>query len=267
MSQILTDARTVFLHDLDGVHYPYNIFDDIMDFCGNVKGEVVPHYLPHLSAAEAKAMGKESYLTTGDGLRLFVETGKKLGMDEILLRNTLDIEYHKMQLVRVQELMPAVLTPCEDTVALFNELRGHICHGMISQCNMKEWGHPLLEQKKLLEYFVQGSTFGFAEFDFKLKSREDEALRRILKFLGAKPEEAAFLEDSKDNLKRAKQFSEKLLTVFFHHGQPLAQLPDYIDMQTQNLRTFFADVARLQLAPKIRRPSFYAPQNGVEWHI
>lgn len=257
--QILTDARTVFAHDFDGVHYSYGLFTDVVDFYGSVNAEVTSKILP-ITFDDAKALNRKSYEATGDGFQMAIDIGQTHGHDPAELRRHLDIEYHKTLLIRIREQMPALLAPCAETIGHFESMHGSIAHGVISQGHAGEWVSPILVDHKTIGFFPPGSVMGYADFGYENKAVSDLALRTFQKFFGAKPEEMVFLEDSPKNLKRGKEYSEKLMTVFIHHGKPFETLPDYIDMQAPTLRHFFAEVAKVQSAPKIRRPSLILPE-------
>lgn len=267
--QILTEARTVFAHDLDGVHYSYDAFDDIVNYNGDVNARVTADITElGISYERALRMNKVSYKRYGDGFHMTLQRGQELGMDIESLRDKLHADYHRTLWLKVNRLTPEILLPCTETLEYFEYLKGSSAHGVITQSHSSEWAVPVLTNHKTIGYFSQGAIFGYAEFQYENKAISDMALRTHQKHFGAKPEEMVFLEDSHRNLKRGKQFSEKLLTVYICGKRPFDILPDYIDMQVPTLRHFFAEVARVQAAAKIRKPSMTpVVPKAMELHI
>ncbi len=252
MKQALTAKRTVFIHDLDGVHYPYHLFGDITDFCGDIKATVAPLLLEGLDAVEAKKLGRNSYLTTGDGLHVFVEMARERGLNADDFRETIHRDYHVLQLTKVRELYPHVLGRSEKTVGLFESLRPHVRHGMITQSCRETWAAPVLTDLGHIGFFDQPSIFGFREFGWHKKAESTEPLRRIVNHMGAQPDQCIFIEDNLDNLKKAKEFSGDLLTVFLCHNKPRTPVPDFVDIQTENLSSLFDMAARVHCVPRLQ---------------
>lgn len=263
MKQVLNASRKVFLHDLDGVHYSYELFGNVYEFCADVKSEVVPKLLPGLTKEDAKKIGKESYLQTGDGLHLFIEMARDRGHDVDEFRDRLHADYHKLQLERVRNLVPQVLEPCDRTIDLFKQLSPSVRHGMITQSCRVEWASPILSAKKHIGFFEQDSVFGFREFGWQRKAASTFALSALMKHMDARPEQSVFIEDNLDNLKKAKELSGDLLTVFLCHSKPQNPVPAYVDVQVPTLRDFFDLAASAHAAPAIKPRSVAATAQAL----
>lgn len=266
--QILTDARTVIVHDLDGTHYPYSVFPDVVDFYGSVNAKVTSAIAElGLSYDIAKRMNRDSYTLYGDGFHLAIERGRTLGMDTQKLRTHLDIEYHKMLLIQVKELYPAVLQPDREEIELMEQIKGSVAHGMVTQSHAGEFAIPVLTGRETISYFSEGKILGYADYDYESRATSDKALVMSAKLFNVKPKNMIYPDDSKNNFIRAKQFSEDILNAYIHHGNPLEELPDYIDIQANTVKEVYNAVAKAQNRPKIRRPSSIIVPESISLHL
>lgn len=250
MREELSNERSVFVHDFDGVHYPYSGFSDIYEFCGAIKGKVASPLLP-LSEDKAVRIGKASYRHTGDGLLYFVTIAKQLGMDPITLRDRLYKDYHILQREWVKAQYSHLFLPCPETNAVMDSLvPTGVRHGLLTQSCLTNWAIPQLQSLDRLKYFEKDALCGFAEVGYKTKKASAEPLQQVMFLLNARPEETVFVEDNLDNLQTAKAYNKKILTVLIHHGQSPKEVPDFVDIATANLATLFGKVADIRLKPE-----------------
>jgi len=255
MKQVLDSNRRVFIHDYDGVHYDYAAFHDIYDFLGDVKVEAIRNFFPDLDPIEAKARGKESYLVHKDGLKAFVDMAVKDGWNEREFRAQLHILYHQIGYKRVMEQYVGVFAPCEETHLAFQSLQGHVRHGILTLSCVDNWAAPLLKKQNLFHFFEPDALIGFADFDFQNKADSTRPLELALERLKARAEESVFIEDTLSNLERAKQLNKRLLTAYVSHGKPLADLPDFVDVQVPKPLRLLQDAA-LARTMGLPRPTF-----------
>lgn len=239
MKQTITNKRKFILWDLDGVHYPYDAFDDVTAFCAEIKGDVAPAMLDCLTREEAMALGKKSYKETGDGLHYFVERAQARGFNVEKFRDELHARYHKIQWDRIRIQYPQLLKPCEETNRHFARLSPFVQNGLLTQSCLKTWAVPFLSAQEKIGFFNQEALSGFRESNWERKKASTEPLRLSLARANAKAEESIFVEDNLDNLCTAKKYSGDILTVYLCYKKPLAVVPDYVDIQTPNIVTFF----------------------------
>lgn len=258
MRLTLTKGRIVALHDIDGVHYPYHAFADILDFCGNIKALVAPQLLSStyrllpMTAERAKKIGRLSYRKTGDGLLFFTEIARRKGMDTDAFREEISTQYHRAQLDAVRLHYPEILQPCEETNRGFEALRPYIRRGAVSQSCQVEWIRPVLTSLQQIDFFEPNCLLGFREFGWQRKAVSPEALRLSMEILGVTADQCVFIEDNLDNLRTAKQWDGRLLTVFLSHNKPLKELPDFVDIESTNLCGFLAQAASVWATPKFK---------------
>ncbi len=245
----LTKDRVFFIHDFDNVHWPYNALPNVYDFYAEMKVKVVKPLLPGLSDDEIRTIGTRSYHETGDGLLLFSDYARQLGMDYQETRAFLHSEFHRVAYGYLKECAPSIFQPCEKTNAALEQTMPYIHHGILSQAEKEYWIDPMATSQNKRQYFK--TVMDFADMDFISKLMGPQALARIMKHMNARPEQTAFIEDSLHNLEQAKKLDHRILTVYVCHDIPLSLLPAYVDMQVSSVGLFVTQAARLHRAPGI----------------
>lgn len=260
MKQTLTAQRDTIIFDNDGVFYSWNVYGGMSgakEFCAGIKAEVIPQFLPILSAEQARKLGKRSYRETGDGLRYFVNMAAQRGYDLETFREDIHTAYHQLQLHRVQTHYPAILAACSETVRHFNALSNHARFGVLSQGCRDNWINPLLEKKNILSYFDQDHIFGFKEFGWNEKSANTKGLEIIMQKMNADPSRVVFVEDTKKNLIKVKDTFPEVLTVHIEDWEKALPEDHYIDVVVPSnvvfLRKFRA--AHLDMTPRLQSAS------------
>ncbi len=253
-------GRDVFVHDFDGVHYDYADHPDIYDFLGDVKAHVLKNLIPEipLTFAEMKDIGKASYRETGDGLRYFLPLAADHGYDEAEFRAQVHIDYHRVGCEWALEQCPYLFEPCESTNAGFDALQGKVRHAILTQSCVDNWARPILQHMNRLQFFEQDKLIGFAECGFVTKADSTAPLEMAIKLMNADPRRVAFIEDSLLNLKKAKELSPDILTVYCHHKKPLADVPSYVDMMVPKVH-HLNQIAAMAHAPVGTPKYFSAP--------
>lgn len=243
----LTTDRTFFIHDFDNVHWPYNALPNVYDFYAEMKVLVVKPVLPHLSDDEIKTIGTRSYHETGDGLLLFSDYARQLGMDYEEARSLLHSEFHRVAYEHLKQRAPSIFTPCEKTNAAMAQTMPFIHHVVLSQAHKEYWIEPMATSQNKLPFFK--SVIDFAGMGFTTKLMSPEPVARTMKHMTARPEQTVFIEDSLHNLEQAKKLDRRILTVYVYHDIPLSLLPAYVDMQVSSVDRLLTQAAQLHLAP------------------
>ncbi len=245
MKQTLTAQRDTVIFDCDGVFYSWNVFggmDAAIDFCADVKAEVTSLLLPHLRPEDAKLIGRRSYKETGDGLLYFVEIAQERGMDGMEFREQMHSLYHQLQMLRVRERFPGLLSPCAESLEHLAALSGKVQFGVLSQGCRDNWINPLFAEKGITGHFKAANIFGFREFGWNEKSASAKGLGIIMECMEVAPSRVVFVEDTKKNLRPVKETYEEIVTVHLSDWEAPDESDDYIDLSAASnlefLRTF-----------------------------
>ena len=244
--QTLTSDRKFLVHDFDGVHYDVDGFKpDIYTFCAAIKADVASIMFPFMKAARAEKIGRKSYDRTGDGLNYFTRIAEKLGILDDRFTDRMHIEYHRMQRMRTMETNAHLFVPCERTNIAFDRLQeSGVRHGLLTQSCLINWAVPQLKELDRLKYFDADALCGFAEVGYRSKKDSIEPIKYAVNRLGAEPSQIVFLEDNLDNLKRAKEYDERILNVHIVHSRRFDSVPDYVDIRVERP----ANIAELALS-------------------
>lgn len=243
MKQVFNARRRVFIHDYDGVHYAYADFPDINKVLAEAKVLAAAALLPDLSADVAMQMGRDSFGLTGNGQGLFVAHAEKLGMDVDQFKRDFHLKLHE-EAARIATQNHAHVFAQNDIInAHFETLRGYnVRHGLLTQSCLKHWATPFLTAMNRLHYFEEGARRGYAEMGYLTKAESTAPLAGIIEEMRAQFDEVVFIEDSLPNLEKAKELDDRIFTTFTCHAQPKDIVPDYVDLQTPTLDTFFTFV-------------------------
>lgn len=242
MKQVFNARRRVFIHDYDGVHYAYADFPEINAVLRRAKILAAAELLPDLAREEAEVMAKTSFGLTGNGQGLFVQYAEKCGLDIARFKRDFHLKMHE-EAARIASSDHAhVFAPNEAINAHFESLRGQVRHGLLTQGCLKHWATPFLTAMNRLQYFEEGARFGYAEMGYLTKAESTRPLAVAIEAMKADFDEVVFIEDSLPNLEKAKELDSRIFTALTCHAEPIEDLPDYIDLQTPTLDTFFTFV-------------------------
>ena len=95
------------------------------------------------------------------------------------------------------------------------------------------WAERILKYVGIDHLFEDQDIIPMEDVGFKAKASNDQGYLKGVELLNFKPEEVLMVDDLDRNLKQAK--SVGLHTVYMHHGDPMPELPDFIDDQSENL--------------------------------
>jgi len=248
-------GRDVFIHDFDGVHYDYEDFGDnptFFDYLAGIKARVMRELIPGLPHCddELKAIGKSSYLQTGDGLLFFAEIAAGYGLDKEKFRLKIHTEFHRNKCNGAPEMRPDVFARCQETNEAFETLGPNVRHGLLTQSSVTHWARPILDEKMdRLKFFESDVLVGYEDCGFISKRNSVEPLAHALAKMNVDPSRVVFIEDSAENLFMAKKLSPQILTVHCCHGRINEPLPDFIDMRVPKPKHI------LHLAAEARKPA------------
>lgn len=267
MKQVLDRTRDVFGHDIDNVHtderlYTHTPYGDVYRFFGAAKIPTARTFVPELTGSDEDilAIGKQSYLTTGDGLKAYVDFAVASGMKEYDLRIKMHQMLHKIAFRNAVEAVPHMFEPCAKTNAAFDALRGHVRHGYLTMGCATYWASPLLEKRERLKYFEPDLRFGFSEVGFINKRNSTRPLEIFLQHAGIGPERLVFPEDTLPNLEKAKELDDRILTVWVDQAQSDLKTPDYVDMRVASITELLEAAVAVHAAP---RPKNTSPHLGM----
>jgi len=253
--QKLTKDRVFWVHDLDGVHHNYDGIPNIYEFYARMKILTIRPHFPHLSDDEIFTYGMKSYKETGDGMLLFCEYARERGMAEkevSAFRQSNFRIFHQHAIAYMREFAPNVFVPRPAVIASFERLKPHIMHGLLTQSCGIHWGRPILSAQQKIGYFNPDAIIDFADMGYITKAKRVEPLAGIMSIMGARPEQVVFIEDSLENLERAKELDQRILTVYVCRDLPLSPLPGYVDLQVRSVDDLLRMAADLypQVEPK-----------------
>lgn len=235
----LLQGRDALIWDFDGVLYSYHFNDIPADklnqnfFSANGKG--AQELIPWLSDEEAFNLGKETFLRYHDTVTGFLSYAKDLEMSEKEFKSKLLVSQLKWSFKHISENIPELIAPCEETNILFEQLSTYVTHAMITHANAKYWAKPVSQNLGVEKYFDH--IMGYDDFDFKSKRESAYAVSLALEKLGAKPENAIFIEDQPKHLEIAKEAYPDICNVLIEAEEPIEK-PDYVDIMVHRPKNF-----------------------------
>ena len=96
----------------------------------------------------------------------------------------------------------------------------------------RNWAHRALKHVKLDHLFDDNSIIPMEDVNFKPKARTDRGFKLAAKKLDLPYEEVLMVDDLDRNLIFASQLG--MQCIYMHHGDPMEDLPDFIDDQFEN---------------------------------
>lgn len=96
----------------------------------------------------------------------------------------------------------------------------------------RNWAHRALKHVKLNHLFDDNSIIPMEDVNFKPKARTDRGFKLAAKKLALPYEEVLMVDDLDRNLIFASQLG--MQCIYMHHGDPMEDLPDFIDDQFEN---------------------------------
>ncbi len=248
MKQILTAARTVCIHDFDGVHYNYKLIPDYKAFFLRARAEAACMVFKGLPIEDAQILSAES-AKLDYSLEPFKPEALKRGMNPDTALMDLHATVHKRTFDMVVAEHPHILEPNTRIIASHERLKGVVRHGLLTQGCAQNWSIPFMGHKGTLQYYDSNALIGHADLNGLLKAKDPEAIRLMLSLMRAQAHETTFTEDTLINLEVAKRAEPLILTVHFHHDSPLQELPPYVDMQTRDMESYMAKLEAVHLPP------------------
>lgn len=228
-------SRDAVIWDIDGVKYDEKAISNLYPLCDQSCAEAAVHLLPELSYDDAHILAKRSYDVYGDCLSAFVDWATENGRPAHVFQQALFELYHTTLLRYLWSEHKDVFAPRAETIAEFAK-RPHIRHGSATHSFIDGYAAPLLDQLGISRFFNRSALIGMDMVGFARKSQDVASLELSMSRLGTSPETAIFVEDNLKNLDCAKRLLPDLVTVFMHHGRPLASKPSYVDYQFANNR-------------------------------
>lgn len=268
MKQQLTANRTHFIHDFDGVHLAINFFQhtdtDPHRFYGLAKIAAANEIMPDGWVADANFLQtcKENYLNTGDGLAIFRDLAKAHKLDEHALYSDAHRLYHRISFDMAVKGHGHGIVPCEKSIDAFEQLKGHVQHGLLTMSCLDNWARPLLTTLKLVGYFNPSAMMGAGDVGFKNKANSTYPLAFALQRMNAQPENAVFIEDSLKNLATAKTLDEGILTVFVSETAIPDSIPPFVDIHVRKVADFLEMARDVIVAKPLHAQTYHQPSYG-----
>lgn len=89
---------------------------------------------------------------------------------------------------------------------------------------------------------------GLPEIDYKSKGKGPEAIQMAIKQSGFKSNQSIFVEDSKRNLRIAKDAEPDLTTIWVVHAEPKQfEKPDFVDAIAYNQRDIMQELCKAHI--------------------
>lgn len=211
---ILSAPRGI-LWDLDNTLYRMD--DPIIDRFGYAVASAALECGAPLTFDAAMALGHESFIRHRSSL---VEFRLRYNIPERVMHHAVD-----------RYLDHNVLTRCDETCALFAQ--GGFDHALITHA-ARPWALGAIDRLGLARHFPPARIFAYEDYDFNSKAHSRVPFETALRAIDCAAPDAMMVEDSIINLAVPRDMG--LMTVFLHHGEPLATLPDYVDAQFSNAR-------------------------------
>lgn len=236
------------IHDFDGVHYPYRTSAEGLDFfqiCDETLADVALKLFPTISRESLLDLAKAGYFEHGDCYTAFTLAARGWtgfeGIPPEEIRDALFSPYHNALFARTERDLPQVFDYAARAKPWFEALNGHVRHAILSHGCRETFINPFLAQANITSHFH--TVFGMAEIEFHNKGRSPRPLEIVLETLDANPARTAFLEDSLQNLRIAKEHYPALTTVHIHHGTPPDSKPEWVDLEERDVSHLLKRIA------------------------
>ncbi|HPF78359.1 MAG TPA: HAD hydrolase-like protein [Alphaproteobacteria bacterium] len=95
------------------------------------------------------------------------------------------------------------------------------------------WAQRVLKFTGLDQMFPDDKIVPMEDVNFEPKARSTKGFRKAAKILGIPPENLLMVDDLDRNL--AMAYEVGLQTAYIHHGDPMQELPDFIDEQFKDV--------------------------------
>lgn len=169
-----------------------------------------------MSPDEAFAMARQSYIDHRYSALVFIDR--------------FNIPFADMHFMINKNLDHQALKRCEDTRAAFAAM-DDVSHALITHA-ARDWAFRALDHLGLRDWFPEERIFGFENYDFESKAKSRRAFEMALDTLNRNPQDCVMVEDTLENLRVPHEMGMK--TVFVHHGNRPANLPDFVHYDMTN---------------------------------
>ncbi len=149
-----------------------------------------------------------------------------------------DYDVPHLHLVLHDMIDETVIVKTREIADLFRDLslkNALVTHGSQS------WAHRVLTHLDLIEFFDHDAILSLESYDFQRKNQSSAGVDMALDRLGLGASDVLMAEDIARNLKLSHE--KGMFTTFIHHGQPPADIPDYVDASYDNALVLLTDVA------------------------
>lgn len=224
--------------DFDGVFYSYDHLPDrgFYRLCDEASAAAA-NELFGIEQEEATKMAKEGYAEYNDGLTIFAKHAQKesagVDLEEVKLKFHRLLHAHLLKIVK--HSYATILTRNHSTIDAFDQsTMRDIRHGIVTHGALNEWCIPVINNMGLLPYFQQQAILGYEDFGFNNKKLGTQGLELCMQRLNTlDPRNIAFVEDTLEHLKVAKNRFPALLTVWVNPNlgtQKNDNAPPYVDV-------------------------------------
>lgn len=241
MTQALQNVKAI-VWDYDGVHYDYATFPPLK-FFDDIRTRTALRILPVLGEELARRLGEEGYALYGDAVHGYILWARDNGHDVPVIREKIFNGYHSDLFNHVVRSFPDNITRDAETVHAFSRCTPAVQHGLATHSSIEHWARPFLKRQDLLQFFNEKALIGLDDVNYARKTESTDALLRALAPLGVAPHQAAFAEDTLDNLRHAHANLPGLTTIFIHYGKPLETLPPFVTLQAHSPKTVMQALA------------------------
>lgn len=207
-------------HDIRGILWDldntlYRCTQEIHDTFNTAIARAALQLGVNLPFDQACAVAHESFLKTRYSGAVFVEN--------------YNISPHDLHSMSVDFLDHTLVSRCNDTVDMFGK-HGHP-HALITHA-ARPWAQRILDRLGLRGWFPEDRIFAFENYNFESKARSQRPFEMALSSINLDPENVLMVEDTIENLQIPKRMG--MTTVFVHHGDTPADIPDFVDFACRN---------------------------------
>ncbi len=227
-----------FVFDFDGVFYAYKFFTgNFNHFYETVKAKIATSLLKNygMTFSLAKELAHNGHKTYGDAITGFCVWAQENDVDPESFKAALFAEYHKNLRTALLKLSPHIFENRRDLQSAFNLSQGLVKNGIATHSCAQNLARPFLESMGIRQHFEDAAIIGLPDGNYTLKHTDPRLIELACAAMGLHPDDIAFVEDTPRNLKTFKDKYPSAVTIYIHHGRPLAPLPDYIDLQFYNI--------------------------------
>jgi FMN phosphatase YigB (HAD superfamily) len=191
--------------------------------------ELHPDIFTPITASE---IAQESRRTHFDSIVLLAQEVQQRGGDAQAFSKTYFTLLQSRAYEHFTKKYPQIFCDQPDLRDAFRQCSGLIKHGIATNSCVENWAGPHLNTFGILDHFVPEAILGLPHSNFIPKGLHPMLFKMVIDKMSANEAESLIVEDSCDNIEKAKEHYPKLTTAFIHHGRPIeGRLPSHVDYQ------------------------------------